>query len=141
LRPGRGRDLRQGRDGEPRVAGPLHASDTGLLGADPLRQQELADLTGGRSLADPQNVFTLGRRPSRSRVEIWPWLVTLVAMLLVPDVALRRLGPTAAAWVEGTARPAARERETLSGRHDAWCGSAPVTPTGHQDQTQAEKIW
>jgi hypothetical protein len=58
-----------------------------------------------------------------------------------PDVALRRLGPTAAAWVEGTARPAARERETLSGRHDAWCGSAPVTPTGHQDQTQAEKIW
>jgi len=28
-------------------------------------------------------------------VEIWPWLVGLVALMLVPDVALRRIGPGA----------------------------------------------
>jgi hypothetical protein len=26
-------------------------------------------------------------------VDVWPWLVGLVAFLLIPDVALRRLGP------------------------------------------------
>jgi len=28
-------------------------------------------------------------------VEIWPWLVGLVALMLVPEIALRRLGPGA----------------------------------------------
>jgi len=28
-------------------------------------------------------------------VDIWPWLVGLVALLLVPDIALRRIGPGA----------------------------------------------
>ncbi len=46
----------------------------------------------GRSRS-PSDAFLKGRRQSRIAVEIWPWLVGLVALLLIPDVALRRLGP------------------------------------------------
>jgi hypothetical protein len=37
-------------------------------------------------------------------VEIWPWLVGLVAVLLVPEIALRRLGPGALRWVGALGR-------------------------------------
>jgi uncharacterized membrane protein len=55
--------------------------------------RELAELTGGGPLEAPRDAFLKGRRQSRIAVEIWPWLVGLAAFLLIPDVALRRLGP------------------------------------------------
>jgi len=38
-------------------------------------------------------VFLQARRRSRLAVELWPWLVGCVAVLLLPEVALRRVGP------------------------------------------------
>jgi hypothetical protein len=55
--------------------------------------RELAELTGGGALEQPRDAFLKARRQSRIAVEIWPWLVGLVAVLLIPDVALRRVGP------------------------------------------------
>jgi hypothetical protein len=46
-----------------------------------------------------------GRRQSRIAVEIWPWLVGLVAFFMIPDVALRRLGPGGFARIGGWLLP------------------------------------
>lgn len=70
-----------------------YAQELRDLGVDEPLLRELAELTGGSALADPGDAFLMGRRQSRIAVEIWPWLVGLVAVMLVPDIALRRLGP------------------------------------------------
>ena len=48
---------------------------------------------GAASLTDPKDAFLQNRHKSRLSVDIWPWLVGLVAVLLIPEVALRRVGP------------------------------------------------
>jgi hypothetical protein len=72
-----------------------YAQELRDLGVDETLLRELAELTGGAALAKPEDAFLTARRQSRIAVEIWPWLVGLVAVLLVPDVALRRIGPGA----------------------------------------------
>src|SRR5205814_1188075 len=57
------------------------------------RRDDVGELTGGAALEKPRDAFLNARRRSRIAVEIWPWLVGLVAALLIPEVALRRLGP------------------------------------------------
>jgi len=49
-------------------------------------------------------------------VEIWPWLVGAAAFLLIPDVALRRLGPGGFARLGAALLPLRwrRRRETGS---------------------------
>jgi hypothetical protein len=37
-------------------------------------------------------------------VEIWPWLVGAVAAMIVPEIALRRLGPGAFSWIRRLGR-------------------------------------
>lgn len=53
---------------------------------------ELAELTGGRSLAgDPQAAFAITQEPRTAAAPIWPGLL-LAAMILLPfDIAVRRL--------------------------------------------------
>ena len=70
-----------------------YAQELRDLGVDETLLRELADLTGGGTLEDPRDAFLKARRQSRIAVDVWPWLVGLVAFLLIPDVALRRLGP------------------------------------------------
>jgi uncharacterized membrane protein len=70
-----------------------YAQELRELGVDEARLRELAELTGGGSLGDPREVFSTARRQSRVAVDIWPWLVGLVAVMMVPEIALRRLGP------------------------------------------------
>ena len=72
-----------------------YAQELRDLGVDETLLRELAELTGGSALAKPEDAFLTARRQSRIAVDIWPWLVGLVALLLVPDVALRRIGPGA----------------------------------------------
>lgn len=62
------------------------------LGVDETFLRELSELTGGGMLADPKDAFLQNRHKSRLSVDIWPWLVGLVAVLLIPEVALRRIG-------------------------------------------------
>src|SRR5439155_26891726 len=66
---------------------------------------------GGAGAGVPRDAFLTGRRRSRITVEVWPWLVGLVAVLLIPDIALRRLGPGAFGWVVGLARRGGTRKE------------------------------
>ena len=69
-----------------------YAKELRDLGVDEARLRELTELTGGGALAEPRDAFLTARRQSRIAVDIWPWLVGLAAVLMVPDIALRRLG-------------------------------------------------
>jgi Ca-activated chloride channel family protein len=69
------------------------------LGVDETLLRELADLTGGGSLDDPRGAFLSARRQSRIAVEIWPWLVGFVGVMLLPEIALRRVGGGVAGWI------------------------------------------
>jgi Ca-activated chloride channel family protein len=70
-----------------------YAQELRDLGVDETLLRELSELTGGAALAKPQDAFLTARRQSRIGVDVWPWLVGLVALMLVPDIALRRVGP------------------------------------------------
>ncbi|MBI4594358.1 MAG: VWA domain-containing protein, partial [Candidatus Rokubacteria bacterium] len=72
-----------------------YAQELRDLGVDEARLRELAELTGGGALSAPREAFLRARRQSRISVDVWPWLVGLVAVLMVPDIGLRRLGPDA----------------------------------------------
>ena len=63
------------------------------LGVDETFLRELTELTGGGMLTDPKDAFLQNRHKSRLSVDIWPWLVGAVAVLLIPEIALRRIGP------------------------------------------------
>jgi hypothetical protein len=63
------------------------------LGVDETMLRELSELTGGGVLAEPKDAFLQNRHRSRLTLDLWPWLVGAVTMLLVPEIALRRIGP------------------------------------------------
>jgi len=73
-----------------------YAQELRDLGVDEARLRELAELTGGGALGEPRETFLRARRQSRIAIDVWPWLVGLVAVMMVPEIALRRLG--AGAW-------------------------------------------
>ncbi|HEY3068561.1 MAG TPA: VWA domain-containing protein [Methylomirabilota bacterium] len=72
-----------------------YAQELRDLGVDEALLREVAELTGGGSLSEPRDAFLAGRRQSRIAVEVWPWLIGLVAALMLPEIALRRIGPSA----------------------------------------------
>jgi uncharacterized membrane protein len=63
------------------------------LGVDEPVLRELSELAGGGPLAAPRDVFQHARRRSRVPVDLWPWMIGLAAVMLVPDIGLRRIGP------------------------------------------------
>ena len=77
-----------------------YAQEYRELGANESFLREVSELTGGGPLSDPKEVFTLNRRRSRIPTDLWPWLVGLVTLALVPEIAMRRVGPALArlAW-------------------------------------------
>jgi uncharacterized membrane protein len=85
-----------------------YAQELRDLGVDEARLRELAELTGGSALSEPRDVFLKSRRHSRISVDIWPWLVGFVAVMLVPEIALRRVGPGMARWLRWLQRSDAR---------------------------------
>ena len=76
-----------------------YAQELRELGVDEARLKELAELGGGAALADPREVFLKGRRPHAMSIEIWPWLVVFAALLLLFDIAQRRLGSGVSGWL------------------------------------------
>jgi uncharacterized membrane protein len=76
------------------------------LGVDEAFLRELSELTGGGMLAEPKDAFLQNRHRSRLSVELWPWLVGMVAVLLIPEIAMRRIGP----GVIGRTRARLRQR-------------------------------
>jgi hypothetical protein len=63
------------------------------LGVDEFLLRELSEVTGGGVLSEPRQTFIQNRHRSRLSFDLWPWLVGAVAVLLVPEIALRRVGP------------------------------------------------
>ncbi len=76
-----------------------YAEELRDLGVDEAALRETSELTGGGPLNDPREAFLKSRRQSRIAVDIWPWMVGFVAVLIVPEIALRRLGPAAFLWI------------------------------------------
>jgi uncharacterized membrane protein len=68
-----------------------YAEELRELGPDEHLLKGLAEATGGTELAEPRDAFLAGRRPFRVALDIWPWLVVLAALAVVPEIALRRL--------------------------------------------------
>jgi Ca-activated chloride channel family protein len=62
------------------------------LGVDETFLRELTELTGGGNLDDPRGAFLKARRQSRISIDMWPWLVGIVGVMLLPEIALRRVG-------------------------------------------------
>jgi len=73
-----------------------YAQEYRELGANEALLRELSELTGGSALGDAREAFTVNRRRSRVPTELWPWLAGLVTLVLVPEIALRRIGPALA---------------------------------------------
>src|SRR5262249_33892949 len=75
------------------------------LGVDEALLRELSEMTGGGGLSAPKQAFLQNRHKSRLTFDLWPWLVGMVAVMLIPDIALRRVGPGIAgrvlAWLRG----------------------------------------
>jgi uncharacterized membrane protein len=94
-----------------------YAEELRDLGVDETALREISELTGGGPLNDPREAFLKSRRQSRIAVEIWPWLVGLVAVLMVPEIALRRVGPAAFTWMARLGRR--RRDEEVNVRDDA----------------------
>jgi uncharacterized membrane protein len=63
------------------------------LGVDETFLREISELTGGGVLSEPKQAFLQNRRRSRLTYDLWPWLVGLATVLLIPEIALRRIGP------------------------------------------------
>jgi hypothetical protein len=76
-----------------------YAQELRDLGVDEPALRELSELTGGGMVNDPRDVFLRGRHLSRIAVEMWPWLVGAVALLMLPEIAVRRLGAGVVSWI------------------------------------------
>jgi uncharacterized membrane protein len=63
------------------------------LGVDEALLRELSEMTGGGQLTEPKQAFLQNRHRSRLSLDLWPWLVGVVAVMLIPEIALRRVGP------------------------------------------------
>jgi Ca-activated chloride channel homolog len=88
-----------------------YAQELRDLGVDETLLREVAELTGGGALTQPREAFLQGRRRSRIEIDIWPWLVGFVALMFVPELAVRRVGPDLFGWVAGRSRRRRAEGE------------------------------
>jgi uncharacterized membrane protein len=62
------------------------------LGTNEQLLREVSEVGGGQALTSPAQAFVNARRQSRIAFPIWPWLVGAAALLLLPDIACRRVG-------------------------------------------------
>jgi uncharacterized membrane protein len=96
-----------------------YAQELRDLGVDETLLRELSELTGGGAVSDPREVFQRARHRSRIAIEIWPWMVGAVALLILPEIAVRRLGGGAVGWMGRLVRRRASAAATGTGGHHA----------------------
>ncbi|HEV8309494.1 MAG TPA: VWA domain-containing protein, partial [Methylomirabilota bacterium] len=75
-----------------------YAQEYRELGPNEVLLREISELSGGGSVTDPKESFTLNRRRSRVPTDLWPWLAGAVTLALVPEIAVRRIGPAVGRW-------------------------------------------
>jgi Ca-activated chloride channel homolog len=71
-----------------------YAQELRELGVDEVTLKELAEIGNGTALSDPKDVFQKDRRRFKVSVEIWPWVLALAALLLLFEIAMRRISPS-----------------------------------------------
>jgi uncharacterized membrane protein len=71
-----------------------YADEYRSSGPDPDALAQLAASGGGQVVTDPVAVFRHDLPPVRATRELWPWLLTLAAVLLPLDVGIRRVTMT-----------------------------------------------
>jgi hypothetical protein len=76
-----------------------YAQEYRELGPNEVLLREISELTGGGSLGAAKEAFTANRRRSRVATDLWPWLAGLVTLALVPEIAIRRIGPAVGRWL------------------------------------------
>jgi len=69
-----------------------YAQELRELGVDEPLLREVSETTGGTVLTAPAQAFVNARRQSRVALPVWPWLVGAAVLLLLPDIAFRRVG-------------------------------------------------
>src|SRR5262249_61665464 len=74
------------------------AQESRARGPDEVVRREISEPTGGGSLGEAKEAFTANRRRSRIPTDLWPWLAGLVTVVLVPEIAVRRIGPALGRW-------------------------------------------
>ena len=95
-----------------------YAQELRDLGVDEPLLRELSELTGGSALGEPRETFVKARRQSRINMEIWPWMVGIVAVMLLPEIAVRRLGSGAVGWLASALGRRRRSGETGGGARE-----------------------
>jgi Ca-activated chloride channel family protein len=70
-----------------------YAPELRELGVDEALLRKVSEMTGGDVLAAPGDAFARARRQSRVAVDLWPWMLGFVAVMLLPEIGLRRVGP------------------------------------------------
>jgi uncharacterized membrane protein len=96
-----------------------YAQELRDLGVDETLLRELSELTGGGAVSDPREVFQRARHRSRIAIEIWPWMVGAVALLILPEIAVRRLGGGAVGWMGRLVRRRGSAGASGTGGHHA----------------------
>ncbi|MCI0547981.1 MAG: VWA domain-containing protein [Candidatus Rokubacteria bacterium] len=81
-----------------------YAQEFRELGVEETFLREVSELTGGTSLSDPREAFQQARRRSRLALDVWPWLVGFAAVMLLPEIALRRVGSGLLSRIRGRLR-------------------------------------
>jgi uncharacterized membrane protein len=81
-----------------------YAQEYRELGPDEVLLREISELTGGGGLGEAKEAFTASRRRSRVPTDLWSWLAGLVTLVLVPEIAVRRVGPALGRWIRRRTR-------------------------------------
>ena len=84
--------------------------------------RDLVTVSGGALPTAPGQVFTQNRRKATIRVDAWPYLLGLALLLLLPDIALRRL------WLRQTWAPKVSGSRTWL--RPGPSGASPPPPAG-----------
>ncbi|MBI3922563.1 MAG: VWA domain-containing protein [Armatimonadetes bacterium] len=81
--------------------------------------QRLADTTGGKANPKPEEVFRLPPKPGSSVTDLWQLCVLLALILLLPDIATRRLALGLPEALEALARKSSEGWRRLQARRPA----------------------
>jgi len=81
-----------------------YAQELRELGVDETALKEISGMTGGGAISTPQDVFQKDRRPFRASVQLLPWLVALAALILIIEIAMRRMRSGISEWLAARRR-------------------------------------
>ena len=76
-----------------------YSDELRLKPTDETLLKQIAEVSGGKFQPNAADVFASTKRTANRPEPLWPWLVTLAAILFVLDVALRRIDLSTIPWM------------------------------------------